>query len=831
MLVLRMALRELWRIRGRLGLLAVIIALQIMTTGGAYVMTNSFTESRDAYYERLHFADLSVGFVAAADTEMPSLESLRAIPGVSAVARRYVTRGTVESGEEPGKDVPFPVTVIYLDPGPQDVNDIAVLRGNALDPSNPNGAIVDATFAENRHLSVGSPIVVNPHRFATRFTVAGVGMSPEYLAPVVDPRFFLPAKGSMGILYAPRKKLDELFVDRLYNELLFRIAPGADEDAVRARVVHALAKLELEEVVPRRSNLGYRMHEELLRTPRVIAPILSFVVGFLGAIVAYVLMMRIVQSQRREIGALLAMGFPSSQFVAAYLLVGLIPSVVGAVGGVGLAPIFGRFNAFAQARVVGTAEPTLAVPWSTLALAASFALIVTLGGVLIPLTNILRMTPAHAMRGGNEVTFRPLPPMLDALVARARATTRYAVRNIARRRRLSGAAVLLLGAGISAPAALLSLNSSWALWSEELAGGIPWDATVNFRVPLEKDHLVSLVSTPGLHEVETFVQGRATLARDGVLEQDVRVRGLGVPSHLDPSALTAGRDLSSRDALEVILNEGVARDERPVRVGEKVRLSSPRGNVVEVEVVGLVHDASVSTIHMPIVTAQRLLGLGEKVTGMLVVYGPMSERAAPPPVLPDAGTRPEDVEVIDFGSDPSALAPTRAETPPATPEAALLREEMVVGLQSRTGAAATTERLVREERTTIIPYLVMGMCFSVAAVLSVLAILFLEREGEYATLRSMGYGVAAVARIVFTEVAALAALGLVAAVVAWIGLDAYILHVVSKALFPLPVALRLADLVAIALPTLGALAIASAVAVFAIQRIDLRAALTTGSIG
>ncbi|MDB5217200.1 MAG: transporter permease, partial [Myxococcaceae bacterium] len=760
MIVFRMALRELWRVRARLGLLAVVLALQIMTIGGAYVMTHSFTASRDEYYRTLHFADLTVGFVPAADTEMPSLDALRKVPGVHAVSRRYVTRGTIEDAE--GASPPWPVVVVYLDPGHQDVNDIAVLQGRALDPGNPSGAIIDGSFAELRRMKLGDPIVVNPHRFATRFTVAGVGMSPEYLTPAVDPRFLLPAKGSMGILYAPRTKLDELFLERLYNELLFTYEPGADESAVRTAISRALAGLEIEEIVPRRSNLGYRLHEELLRNPRVLTPILALVVGLLGAIVAYVLMMRIVESQRREIGALLAVGFPSWHFIAAYLLVGLAPALVGAVVGMRLAPVFGRINAVDQARSIGIVDPEIVVPYPTLALVAAFAVLVTLVGVVVPLIGILRMSPALAMRGGNEVTFRGLPRPIEILLARGRSTTRYAIRNVVRRMRLSTAVVVLLGAGVAAPAALLTLNSSWELWATQMSAKIRWDATVNFRVPLEPKALASLVATPGLSATETFVQGRATLAREGVDTQEVRVRGLPAPSKLDPRELTGGRDLSSADALEVILNESLARDERPIRLGEKVRLTSPKGKVLELVVVGLVHDASASTIHVPQRTAQRLLDLGERVSGMFVVYGSMSEGAAPPPLLPEAGARPEGAEVIDFENDPAASAPAPAVTMPAakTPEAALLREEMVLGLQSKAGAMATMQRLVREQRAAIVPFLIVGMCFALAAVLSVLAVLLLERESEYATLRSMGYGRWSIVRIVFTEIGALSFLGL-----------------------------------------------------------------------
>ncbi len=825
-MVFRMAVRELWRGRFRLALLALVLALQVMTIGGTVVGTHSFDVARDEYYRTLHFADLEVKFVPASDQEMPPLDVLRKIPGVRAVTRRYVTHGTIEDKDA----APWPVVVVYLDPGPQDVNNIAVLKGSGLDPKDPSGAMIDASFAEVRHVGLGDTVVINPHRFATRFTVRGVGMSPEHLAPAVDPRFLLPTKGSLGIVYAPRAALDAVFVDRLYNNLLFEYAPGADEAAVQRKIAEALHALKLEELVPRRANMGHRLFDEIMRTPRVLTPILALVVGLLGAIVAYVLLMRIVGSQRREIGALLAIGFPHWHFIAAYLVVGLAPGVLGAAVGAKLAPFFGRINALNQAHIIGLPEPPIVVPWPALLGSAAFAIAVTLVGVVVPLFSILRLTPALAMRGGTEITFRGAPRFIEAIVGHGRASVRYALRNVLRRVGLSAAVVALIAAGVAAPAALLTINSSWERWSLEMATKMRWDATVNFRVPLMHEELQSLIATPGLKQAETFVQGRATLAREGLETQEVRVRGLPAPCELDARELTAGRDLGSSDAPEIILNEGIGRDTRAVHVGETVKLVAPSGKTLELKVVGLVHDASASTVHIPIRTAQTLLDFGDRVSGMFVVYGSMSDRAGPPPALPEAGPRPESAEVLDLGDagapEPSADIPIAKDA-----ETALLREEMVLGLQSRAAAVATTDRVVGEQRTAIFPFLTVGMFFALAAILSVLAVLLLEREGEYATLRAMGFGRGSLARIVFTEFAALTALGMLGAFVLWLGLGAFIMSALSRALFPLPIDYRVTDLLRIAAPTTACLVVAAAAGVASMLSLNLRETLASRQIG
>jgi hypothetical protein len=215
-------------------------------------------------------------------------------------------------------------------------------------------------------------------------------------------------------------------------------------------------------------------------------------------------------------------------------------------------------------------------------------------------------------------------------------------------------------------------------------------------------------------------------------------------------------------------------------------------------------------------------------------------------MLPEAGARPENTEVVDFGDDPvGTVAPSgnmgdphtvnmgnmRATQAPQTAETALLREEMVEGLQSKGSAVATTRQLVAEERAALAPFLFMGMCFGLAAVLSVFAVLLLERESEYATLRAMGYGRSKILRVVFTEMAVLSLLGLGAAALAWLGIHAYIVAALSRALFPLPIDYRLGDFLSVAIPTVASLSVAAVLAVRGILRIDLRAALCARDIG
>src|SRR4051812_3463250 len=111
--LLRFAWRELLRAKGRFGLIALILTIQAAALGGGYLAQESLYFTRNAWSEKLHLADLDVHFVPASAEEMPSVETLRKVPGVAAVNRRFISLGYVEKAT----GAHLPVVVQYIEPG------------------------------------------------------------------------------------------------------------------------------------------------------------------------------------------------------------------------------------------------------------------------------------------------------------------------------------------------------------------------------------------------------------------------------------------------------------------------------------------------------------------------------------------------------------------------------------------------------------------------------------------------------------------------------------------------------------------------------------------
>jgi putative ABC transport system permease protein len=270
--LLRFVWRELLRAKGRIGLIALILTIQAAALGGGYLAQESLYHTRNAWSEKLHLADLDVHFVPASVTEMPSVETLRKVPGVAAVTRRFISLGYVEKND----GAHLPVVVHYLDPSAHPpVNDIEVQSGRWLQVGKPDMALVDRSFAAAHALSIGDDIVINPRRLTSRFTVGGVGLSAEYLVPTANPDLLVPHKGSLGIVYASHEALDRSFPEQLYNDVAVTFEPGADTQATTDAVLAALGELQIERVVTKKATFGYRFLDVMLSGSRSVTPIIA----------------------------------------------------------------------------------------------------------------------------------------------------------------------------------------------------------------------------------------------------------------------------------------------------------------------------------------------------------------------------------------------------------------------------------------------------------------------------------------------------------------------------------------------------------------------------
>jgi ABC-type antimicrobial peptide transport system permease subunit len=514
-----------------------------------------------------------------------------------------------------------------------------------------------------------------------------------------------------------------------------------------------------------------------------------------------------------------------------FLGVGLVPGVAGALLGVPGAMAFASILTKASTDITGFPDPIMRCDARWLALAAASSIGVGLVSTLPPAYLVLRLRPSLALRGAGEVIFVGLPGLVERLL-RGRPSVRYSVRNVFRRLPLTLATAVLVALAVALPAGLLTSISSWDSWATDQARILGWDAIASFKAPLSRAHVEELVADKGVGGWDGYVQGYAPMRREDGVVEEVRVRGIPLGSDLIRFHLTAGRVFTSDDVDEAILNSGFSSD-RPVRLGEVVTLTK-NGVTKKLRVVGLLTDATLSTVILPRATAQRFLELEDKYSGIYLRYGtPPAKTAAPAPLTEPTNRAPnaEAVEKLDGFDEPAAAIVKSVKPAFKDTKTALLDDDLVTAVQVRTEFAEANQRYLAAFNIVIVPFVGLSGVLAFFFLVSVLGFLFLERKAEYATLRSMGYGTAEIARIVFTEVAVLGAAGLVLSLGTW-ALTAYALREpMARTWFFVPLDFRATDFFTCSLPTILFLGLAALPGIRSLLRVDLSAALRGRSLG
>ena len=321
-------LRDLWRIKGQaLAIGAVIgvgVLMLVMMTG----LVTSLDETRRAYYERHRLADVFVPLVRAPERMEARLAE---IPGVASAEGRISGSAQIDLS---GEDLPLQARIISLpENGEPQLNEIYLTDGRRLDEANPDEIILLKSFADARGLLPGDALTLTIRGGQREFQIVGLARSPEFLY-VTAPGEIAPDDARYAVIWMGQATAAAAFdMSGAFNEALVSLTRDAREPAViesidqLVRPYGGLGAYGLEDHFSDRY-----VSEEIsgLRgTSAVVPPVFLAVAAFL----LYIVISRMVQAERSQIGLIKAFGYTDLEVGAHYFKLILVIAVSGALLG------------------------------------------------------------------------------------------------------------------------------------------------------------------------------------------------------------------------------------------------------------------------------------------------------------------------------------------------------------------------------------------------------------------------------------------------------------------------------------------------------------------
>ncbi len=602
----RKLIRDLAGSKGLFIAVSIVIFLGVALFGASFLGYRNLKSSYDYSYEVLRMADFTIRVVEAPPELVDELE---AVPGIEAVTGRVNTEIVMAI---PGDEVKrISATFISL-PGATrpDVNDVKVEEGDYFGDPGGKALLLEKGFAEHHDLHAGDTVSLVIGDAEVGYSVAGIVTSPEYIWPAKSRQEILVSFETWGVGFLPQETIGGLTGSSGLNEFCFLVDDAVDRDSVIEQVEAILSPYSVIDVVPQEeqpSNNALKLDLQEFGEMAEIFPLMFLVVG---ALATYILLTRLVQNQRAQIGLMRAIGYTRRQVLFHYLGFALIIGIAGSVAGIIAGYLLGGAVTNLYVDILGLPYTHTQMGWiEWLAIEEGIAagVLPCLIGGFIPAFAASRLIPAEAMRTPPPAAGRrPVIERIFPFLARLSFLWKVPLRNIFRNRRRSIYTMIGVAFGIMLILVSASFIDSFdAVFSMQFDDIQRSDAQINFADPQPEYVLDEIAGWEEVETVEPVLQIPARLAYGDETYSTLAI-GLAEDSDLYGLYRTSGERVYASQG-QVLLSEALE-DKLGVHVGDTIGVDAAPYGGGELEVAGFVKQPLGSYGYIAIEDAQQMAG-------------------------------------------------------------------------------------------------------------------------------------------------------------------------------------------------------------------------------
>lgn len=617
----RKLLRDFRRLWAQALAIALVLACGVLVVVTAFGMHGALETTRTAYYERQEFADLFAGARRAPNSLLPRIA---AIDGVRAVDARVVGLATLEV---PG-GAPLAVGQVMSRPsGGGRLNRLVLQGGRFPVPGATDEVMVNAPFARENGLRPGDRIEANLNGHGRVLTVVGTALSPEFIY-TIGPGALMPDNRRFGIVWMDEAAAAAAFdMTGAFNRLALALAPGTDAATVIDTVDRLLDPYGGQGAHGRDLQLSHSFIDAELAQLESAAWVLPPIFFLIAAFLVNMVIGRVVELERAEIGLLKALGYSNRAVLWHFLtLAGLVAAagiVIGWVAGGWLAArtaaLYATFFDFPF--LIHAVSPIVYVASALLGLAAA-----GLGAAQAAL-RAARLAPAVAMAPPAPPRFtRGLADRLLSGLALPQ-TALMVLRGLLRWPVRAGLSALGLASAVAVVVAAGYLDAALEeLMDVSFRAAARQDATVILADETGIAALPGIARLPGVLRAEPQ-QDHAVILRHGHREKRVGLSGLSAAGDLNRTVDARGNPVPLPEA-GMLMPERLAAQlaAAPGDVLEVEFLTGPR-RTVPVPVSATVTQYFGLTVYMELGALDRLLHQSPRITSAQVALDPVSTAA------------------------------------------------------------------------------------------------------------------------------------------------------------------------------------------------------------
>lgn len=626
-MLFRKMLRDLKEQKGAYLACIVVIAIGLMVYTSMSMVMDNLLLSKDSFYINQNFAE---GFIDVQGYPYSQISRLAEIDGIEQIQGRLIKDVRVTgSSSEPSETGPdHEEENVYLRLVSVDtsqaipLNKVLLAQGIPLRDDSLN-MWVDNKFFEANGLNLNDDLHIVIEGHEKSFRVTGMGQSPEFIYAMRSSSDLFPDPKTFGIGYVPLEVMQNLFAENTsVNNLIFTLEPGADFESVKALLEAELKPYGLKSIYPRKDQVSNLMLSQELASLEATAKSMPIIFLAVAAMILYIMLKRMIEQQRTQLGTLKAFGYTNKEILFHYLSYALITGFSGGViGGLCGSALTGPFMSlyreyFNMPGLQATFSPAYFL--MGILLATVFSFVAGYQGC----KKILALEPAEAMLPvappiGKKIFLEMITFFWQMLTVQGKMALRNMLRNKFR--------TVFLFIGMMFTFTLLALPWSFmeisnAMLFEQFEKIETYDVKIPLAAPLNQTAAErELADFPGVRQVEALAEIPITL-KNTWHEKDVVLLGMKAGSSLYHILDSEGRDVQP-PVNGILLSDRLAK-ELHAGQGTALTVESPffkdSGQIKQVAVVGIITQSMGMNAYMEISALQNFVGQGDLATSLMI---------------------------------------------------------------------------------------------------------------------------------------------------------------------------------------------------------------------
>lgn len=312
-------LRDIKQSIGQFIAFVLVIAVGAFFYTGLVTLSDNLSSYTKVYFDEHNLSDLNVYYSQISKEEVAALSQIQ---GINKIEGRYSLDATQAFENTKA------VLKLHSIPENNEINTIKLIEGRI--PSQAEEIMLDSHYAKEHQYQVGDQIQITINENNMTFTISGLGENVEYAKKneIQDHKTF-------GVAYMTEAAIPQIAGGLYYNEIMIDAVEGYDISQLGQAIEAQSKQLSYVNQLSKDRTFSYSQLQQTIHNNKLMSKVIPLVLFIIEAIILFLTMSRIIDSQRNQIGIMKALGVKNRNIMLHYMgypvLVGIIGSILGHV--------------------------------------------------------------------------------------------------------------------------------------------------------------------------------------------------------------------------------------------------------------------------------------------------------------------------------------------------------------------------------------------------------------------------------------------------------------------------------------------------------------------